>query len=371
MVKADYIMIGGFLGAGKTTALLRLAEHLTANGRRVGLITNDQSSGLVDTALIGSHGYPVQEITGGCFCCRFNSLTAAAERLTESTKPDVFLAEPVGSCTDLRASVQYPLRRLYGENYRIAPLSVLVDPIRALRVLNLESGKSFSSKVLYVYGKQLEEADIIVINKSDLLGPDSLALLEAGLRKAYPNAEIHQVSARTGDGLIPWFNQLTGTESDARPAPAVDYDVYAEGEALLGWFNATFRLSASIPFDGNLFLLNLARELRERLKVQKPEIAHYKSVLTPDEEDGDIGALNLVGSDREPELSHALQDDLNSGELIVNLRAEGDPDFLRNTLIETLAAISSRAGARVETVHMEHFRPARPSPTYRMASGVR
>jgi G3E family GTPase len=81
-VKADYIMIGGFLGAGKTTAMLRLAEHLTAQGRRVGLITNDQSYGLVDTVLISSRGFPVQEITGGCFCCRFNSLTDAAGQLT-------------------------------------------------------------------------------------------------------------------------------------------------------------------------------------------------------------------------------------------------------------------------------------------------
>ncbi|HEY3242712.1 MAG TPA: GTP-binding protein, partial [Phycisphaerae bacterium] len=208
MTRADYIMVGGFLGAGKTTVLLRLAEHLTGHGRRVGLITNDQSSGLVDTALIDSHGYPVQEITGGCFCCRFNSLTAAAERLTESAKPDVFLAEPVGSCTDLRASVQYPLRRLYGDDYRIAPLSVLVDPIRALRILNLEPGKVFSPKVLYVYGKQLEEADIIVINKSDLLGPERGALLEEGLRKTYPDAEVYLVSARTGQGLEPWFTHV-------------------------------------------------------------------------------------------------------------------------------------------------------------------
>src|SRR5262245_46781530 len=82
-MKADYIMVGGFLGAGKTTALLRIAAHLTSLNRRVGLITNDQSSGLVDSALVVSQGYPVQEITGGCFCCRFKSLTAAAERLNE------------------------------------------------------------------------------------------------------------------------------------------------------------------------------------------------------------------------------------------------------------------------------------------------
>ena len=98
MGKSRYIMIGGFLGAGKTTAILKLAEHLRAGGKRVGLITNDQSVGLVDTAMLASHGFATEEITGGCFCCRFNSLTDAADRLAESARPEVFIAEPVGSC---------------------------------------------------------------------------------------------------------------------------------------------------------------------------------------------------------------------------------------------------------------------------------
>src|SRR5204862_7717856 len=104
MARARYIMVGGFLGAGKTTALLRRGEHLAAQGIRVGLVTNDQSSGLADTALFSASGVPVEEITGGCFCCRFNSLTDAADRLTRRIAPDVFLAEPVGSCTDLKAT---------------------------------------------------------------------------------------------------------------------------------------------------------------------------------------------------------------------------------------------------------------------------
>src|SRR3954471_24015006 len=135
--KARYIMIGGFLGAGKTTAVARLAERLTKQGLRVGLITNDQGSELVDTAMLRSRGFATQEIPGGCFCCRFNSLVDAANKLTEQSRPDVFIAEPVGSCTDLVATVTYPLRRMYGENFLIAPLSVLVDPIRAMRVFGL------------------------------------------------------------------------------------------------------------------------------------------------------------------------------------------------------------------------------------------
>src|SRR5687767_2384948 len=122
--KARYIMIGGFLGAGKTTAVAALAQQLTAQGRRVGLITNDQGSELVDTAMLRAKGFATEEIPGGCFCCRFNSLVEAANKLTSATLPDVFIAEPVGSCTDLVATVTYPLRRMYGDRFTISVLSV-------------------------------------------------------------------------------------------------------------------------------------------------------------------------------------------------------------------------------------------------------
>ena len=86
--KARYIMIGGFLGAGKTTSVVRLAQHLTEQGLKVGLITNDQGSELVDTAMLRSSGFATEEIPGGCFCCRFNSLVDAAHKLSEATRPD-------------------------------------------------------------------------------------------------------------------------------------------------------------------------------------------------------------------------------------------------------------------------------------------
>src|SRR5215210_9603679 len=139
-------MIGGFLGAGKTTAVAALAQHLTQRGERVGLITNDQGSELVDTAMLRARGFSTEEIPGGCFCCRFNSLVEAAEKLTASNRPDVFIAEPVGSCTDLAATVTYPLRRMYQDDFTVAPISVLVDPIRAQRVFGLAEGGSFSEK---------------------------------------------------------------------------------------------------------------------------------------------------------------------------------------------------------------------------------
>jgi G3E family GTPase len=367
MAVASYIMIGGFLGAGKTTAMLRLAEHLTARGKRVGLITNDQSHGLVDTSLAAAHGYPVQEITGGCFCCRFNSLTDAAAQLTRDAAPDAFIAEPVGSCTDLRATVQYPLSRMYGNQYSIAPLSVLVDPLRAVRVLGLEPGRSFSPKVLYVYRKQLEEADVIVINKSDLLTTRQREELAAALREQYPSADVLTVSARNGTNLEEWFDRITATTMAARPAMHVDYDAYADGEALLGWLNATVQLTADTPFDGNRMLEELADRIRTSAVRGHVEIAHLKMTLAP-AEGTDIAALNLVRTVGCVELSHRLAEATAEGELIINLRAEGDPELLRRDVEAAVAETAARHSAAAVIAHCEHFRPARPEPTYRLAA---
>jgi Ni2+-binding GTPase involved in maturation of urease and hydrogenase len=365
-MSAEYVMVGGFLGAGKTTALLRLADHFSSQGRRVGLITNDQSQGLVDTSMVNAKGYPVEEITGGCFCCRFNSLTDAADRLTRDARPDVFLAEPVGSCTDLRATVQYPLRRLYGDDYRVAPLSVLVDPLRARRALGLDTGRLFSPKVQYIYEKQLEEADIIVINKSDLISAEQRPALEHGLKARFPQADIVTVSARTGADLDGWYGRLSGPLA-IRPAMDVDYDVYAEGEAMLGWLNATVQLSSPKPFDGNAFIRRLATDVQQRLASDGIEIAHFKMTLAPDS-GHDLAVLNLVRTDTLADAPHQLAEDLTHGELILNLRAEGDPDDLKQTVDAALADVVRAAGVSAAIEHIEHFRPGRPVPTHRMTA---
>jgi len=364
---ARYIMIGGFLGAGKTTSILKLAEHLRASGRRVGLITNDQSVGLVDTAMLASHGFATEEITGGCFCCRFNSLTDAADRLAESSRPEVFIAEPVGSCTDLKASVSYPLRRMYGDAYSIAPLSVLIDPLRAERILGLEQGKAFTKKVVYVYEKQLEEAEIIVVNKIDLLTDDRRERLTAALAERFPKARLVEMSARSGAGMQAWFDLISGGSLGYEPSMEVDYELYAEGEALLGWMNCTLSLAASKPVDGNQLLLDLAGRIHARLAGQGAELAHLKMTLTP-ETGSDIAVLNLVHTEGSPELSHELAADIDSGECIVNLRAEAEPLSLRDATVEAVEELVLETdGLTLTVLHLEHFRPGKPQPTHRLA----
>ncbi len=362
-------MIGGFLGAGKTTTVGRLARHLSDQGLKVGLITNDQAGGLVDTKLLRGQGYATEEIAGGCFCCRFNTLVDAAARLNDATKPDVFIAEPVGSCTDLVATVTYPLRRMYGDAFTIAPLSVLVDPIRARRVFGLDDGGTFSPKVAYIFKKQLEEADIIVISKSDLVDETQREELRAVLEKEFPLSKVVTASPRQETGLDELFASLMTDEQARRNPMAVDYEVYADGEALLGWLNATVTLKSDDEFEANDFLKKLATNVQGRLQLAGVEIAHFKMTFSPDDGiAGELASINLVRSDYVAELGMELDEPTSGGQLIINLRAEADPASLMEAVKAALGEVTTGFfGLQATLDHEEHFRPGKPVPTHRDA----
>jgi G3E family GTPase len=316
--------------------------------------------------MLRARGFATEEIPGGCFCCRFNSLLDAAKKLTQETRPDVFIAEPVGSCTDLVATVTYPLRRIYGDDFSIAPLSVLVDPVRAARVFGIATGGKFSEKVLYIYRKQLEEADLIVINKCDAADGRLLDALRGTLAREFPRAEVLTISARTGAGLETWFGRIENAEQATQRTMEVDYALYGEGEALLGWLNATVQLRGAQEFDGNDLLRRFANGLQSALEAATAEIAHLKMTLAPDEGLSELAVINLIRNDFVPELSQQLPGAIRSGQVILNLRAEGEPGALKRAVEQTLEALFHGGGeveARLD--HIESFKPGQPKPTHR------
>src|SRR5947209_5535616 len=201
MKRLRMIMIGGFLGAGKTTALARLARFYQGRGQKVGLVTNDQAQDLVDTTSLRAQGLAVEEVPGACFCCRFDDLVGSVGRLEQGERPDVILAEPVGSCTDLVATVVQPLKDLYGERFAVGPYAVLFKPSHGLRILRDEAGAGFSPKAAYIFKKQLEEADAVVINRLDELAPEQLSELTTLVTEQFPGVPVICLSARTGQGF--------------------------------------------------------------------------------------------------------------------------------------------------------------------------
>ena len=104
----QFHLVGGFLGSGKTTAIIQAARLLVAQGKRVGIVTNDQGKYLVDTAFFRAENFPTVEVTGGCFCCNYDDLEARLRQLQQSAWPDVIFAESVGSCADIVATVVKP-----------------------------------------------------------------------------------------------------------------------------------------------------------------------------------------------------------------------------------------------------------------------
>ncbi len=239
-----------------------------------------------------------------------------------------------------------------------------------------DTGRAFSDKVLYIYRKQLEEADLIVINKSDTLAPADLDRLRAALARDYPHATVLAASARTGDGLEPWFDRLLATDQVARRVMEVDYAVYADGEALLGWLNATVQLDAApgAEFDANALLAALARAIQTRLDTAGGEVAHLKMTLSPSGGLNDLAAVNLVRSDFVPELGLRLETPVAAGQLILNLRAEAAPETLKAAVESAVAALVAAgaplAGGQARIDHLEHFRPGKPQPTHRDLAGT-
>ncbi|HEV8060785.1 MAG TPA: GTP-binding protein [Gemmataceae bacterium] len=359
-----FVMIGGFLGAGKTTTMARLARTYQARGQRVGLVTNDQAQDLVDTNSLRAQGFSVGEVAGACFCCRFDELVSQVGKLTDAEQPDVILAEPVGSCTDLVATVVQPLRDLYGERFQVAPYPVLFKPSHGLRILRNEPGSGFSPKAAYIFHKQLEEADAIVLNRLDELSPAEVAETAALVGKKHPGTPLLRASAKTGQGFEALVELLDQDGAFGRKILNIDYDVYAEGEAEMGWLNASVQLEAEQPFPIDDLLLDVVGRLRDSLNRQGLEAAHLKAIGM---HDLSFGVANLVSSASAPELSLPSRSKVTAAELIVNARVAADPAVLEAKVRETVDAVCRARNVRGTFRSLQSFRPGRPQPTHRYA----
>lgn len=357
-----YIMVGGFLGAGKTTTLARLAAEYRQQGRNVGIVTNDQAADLVDTGLLRGMGYNVEEVAGACFCCNFDELLDRMKQLEAHERPEVILAEPVGSCTDLVATVIQPLKHLFSAEFQIAPYAVILKPSHGRKILDEAVRSGFSPKAEYILLKQLEEADAILINRCDELSSEEIEDLEKLLRDRHPGTPVLRISAKTGLGF-PGLLEFLDQEGDfGRRVLDIDYDVYAEGEAELGWLNCSVRLRATeaIPLDD--CLTELIEDLRQELLNIDAEPAHLKTIGLWE---GFFGVANLISSDSPVRLSLPSGQQVKEIDLVVNARVACDPQLLEGLVRQVLEATADKRSADLEFRQIRSFRPGRPVPTHR------
>jgi G3E family GTPase len=359
-----FIMLGGFLGAGKTTAMARLARHYLNQGRKVGIVTNDQAQDLVDTHSLREQGFPVEEVAGACFCCKFTDLIDKVGSLESAQHPDVILAEPVGSCTDLVATVVQPLKDLYGKRFSVAPYPVLFKPSHGIKILKNEPGAGFSPKAAYIFRKQLEEADAVLINRIDELAPAQVDEIAALVQRQFPGVPVLRVSAKTGHGFEALHELLDQHGNFGGKILDIDYDTYAEGEAELGWLNSSVRVVAEREVALDPFLLDIVNGLQQALAGTGAEVAHLKAIGLWE---GFFGVANLVSSDTQAVLSLPSRCQVKETDLIVNARVAIDPALLQKHVEHVVQAVCAKYAARATGAKTQSFRPGRPTPTHRYA----
>jgi len=340
------IPVGGFLGSGKTSLLLAAGERLRARGTKVAILTNDQAAGLVDTVTARRREFDAAEVAGACFCCAFTQFVDAAADLA-AHGAEVILAEPVGSCTDIAATVLAPLRQDYTHLFRLAPYTVLVDPAQYASV----HAPGSDAEVAWLYGRQIAEADILAFSKCDLDVP-APELPAPALR----------LSARSGAGVDAWLDEILSgrTAPGSHMLSDLDYGRYARAEALLAWLNASVTLRTRKPLSPAQVLGPLVENLDVRLTGCGVKIAHLKTWIESPETWLRVSVTRngqdpVVEGDR---LARSARD----YHLVVNLRALGAPEQLAECVRQALNALP--AYALIE--RMDSFRPAPPKPQRRV-----
>lgn len=334
-------LVGGFLGAGKTTLILAAARELSRRGMRAAAILNDQGEGLVDTHFTRANGVLAEEVTGGCFCCRFSDLTLVARELAAAS-PDVIFAEPVGSCTDISATTIRPLLRDHFDEFRLAPYSVLIDPARALELGAVDVDDDLG----FLFRKQIEEADLVCWTKADIRAiPDAI----------FPHAR--RLSAKTGEGVAAWLDEiLSGELATGGTILDIDYARYARAEAALAWLNLDLTLDARRPLTPAMVIGPLMDEIALELTRSGVAIAHLKIVC---ECASGILKAALCGNSGEPELAGALDaSPALRHQIRVNLRARGAPPQVGGIARRAVDGLPGEA----RITRFACFQPAAPKP---------
>lgn len=369
-------LVGGFLGSGKTTAIIGAAKYLLAHGKRVGVVTNDQGRFLVDTAFFRLADLPAVEVTGGCFCCNYDDLDSRLEQIITQAQPDVVFAESVGSCADLVATVVKPLLSLRGAKFAPLSFSVFIDG-RLLRRRLLDVDMPFSDDVVYIFDQQIAEAGLLVINKADLLPPAELpelcGLVEArfaGRAVLYQDSLILDEAAPTAEGApgitgIPDWVALVEDSDLALPTQSleIDYARYGAGEADLAW------LDEEISLDGpgvKSFIERFLVALADSLQAAEAPVGHIKLLARAGQ--AELKLSLTAGDALEPAWANGLPEMTGPANLILNARVQIPAQDLRDLVAQSLTAASQASGLAFTETAVSFFHPSFPRPTHRISS---
>ena len=178
------LVVSGFLGSGKTTLVRRLLEQAQAEGRRVAFVSNELGELGVDRALLGSGGEAYVELEGGCVCCELSDdLVNTLQTLYEEVRPDRIVVETSGVALPWDTQLNFwrdPVRDWIGDDMAV----VVVNAEQVAEGRDLEG----------TFEDQVSSADLLVLNKVDLVPEAELARVRELLRRIEDEAPIVESS---------------------------------------------------------------------------------------------------------------------------------------------------------------------------------
>jgi len=216
------LVLSGFLGSGKTTLVQRLLADARARGIRVALISNELGELGVDRALLGEGGQSYVELEGGCVCCELSDdLLKTLVELHRDVDPDRFVIETSGVALPYDTQLNFwrePARDFIGEDMAV----VVVNAEQVLEGRDLEG----------TFEDQVQSADLLVLNKLDLVPEAARAEVEARLRAIEPEAPlVHAVHGDVDmDLLFPPDTQELDRRGPTPEAPPHHHEQFVTSE---------------------------------------------------------------------------------------------------------------------------------------------
>jgi len=354
-------LVGGFLGSGKTTAIANSCKIISDMGITTSVITNDQGKYLVDSRFIQQTGIQYAEVTGGCFCCNYNQLDSQINALKISNNPSAIFAEFVGSCTDLIATVLKPLIEYRSSQNEEVTFSTFVDA--KLFLTHLEGSElPFSIETSYIWEKQIEEAEILVINKADLLSSSELAKLKKLAQNKFVSKQLLFQNSLDSDSLKKWIELIDKqSENKNHTSIDIDYEIYGKGEANLAWLDEEIEITTA---DGSSVehAYSFINRVTEDIVGKGLTIGHLKYFIVFNGKSLKISHTTIS----EKVTGSSVYERANSVDLLVNARIQTSPDELRKILFDNLDKLKSIEGVQVNEKFLSYFQPGFPNPTHRM-----
>lgn len=364
MNKTIIAIIGGFLGSGKTTVILELAKKYIKDGYKVGIVANDQGSQLVDKEYLISQGLDVLSVEGGCFCCRFGDLMDRVVEHGSKNIADILLLEPVGSCTDLVSTVFRPflnnrsqMLTVFNDKFRLSPLVVLADPKRVKLLMKCDENPKYSTEVTYLFSKQLEEANIILLNKCDTITGEEKDMLIKYLIKRYKGVEVRGISASIGTGIDELKDTMLMQTFTDKGKMDVDYGIYGAAEAKMGWFNTSIFVQYDKPVDFNTLMRRYMDDVKKEFIEKGCSIAHMKCYAVGE---GDHFKASITDDFEDISVNSQMENEHREANIIINARVISEPEVLKEICEKHIIEIFG-----VRNMDTDCFSPGFPKPVYR------